>query len=262
MSSERSCFSSVALNMAISYTKAYKDSKKLEHKISVREGIFIRDYMKTKYPLLYQEAADLYNSINRENPCKPNLTKTTQYRMWKNDIARQNQQPTQHVPRQRDRYLKPTDYPEMTAEEPNNNIRTSKTTPRRRLTGTRQFLLEIPLIPQHNIVITPPNQQAETNTIQEVDQPETQVIQEGNEQPGSHQQEDGGLDENLSPSVFDDIPHNVVDKIISDLRSDPDLRTIMDGIQNQDVHGQIMDLEINFPDLEDPLQQEMDELDW
>ena len=241
--------------MAISYTKAYKDNKKLEYKISVREGIFIRDYMKTKHPLLYQEAADLYNRINRENPCKPNLTKTTQYRKWKNDIAMENQQPMQHVPRQRDRYLKPTDYPEMTAKEPNNNNRTSKTTPRR-LTGTKQFLLEIPLIPQHNIVITPPNQQSETNTIQEAGQPETQVMQEGDQQPESHQQEDGGLDENLSPSLFDDVPDNVVDKIIADLRSDPDLRTIMDDIENQDVHEQIMDLEINVPDLEDPLQEE------
>ena len=176
-----------------------------------------------------------------------------------------------------DRYLRPTDYPEMTATEGNNNNnnRTSKTTPRqtKRLAGTRQLLLEIPLMQQHNTVITPPNQQSETNTIQEADQPETQVIQEadqpetqviqeGDQQSESHPQEDGGLNENLSPSLFDDVPPGVVDKIIADLRSDPDLRTIMDDIENQDVHEQIMDLEINFPELEDPLEQEMDNLDW
>ena len=36
----------------------------------------------------------------------------------------------------------------------------------------------------------------------------------------------------------------------------------MDGIENQDVHEQIMDLDIDFPSLEDPLQQEMDNLIW
>ena len=59
--------------MAVSRTKAYKDTKKLEYKTSIREGTFIADYVKTKYSQIYEEAAALYNSINKLHPNKPNL---------------------------------------------------------------------------------------------------------------------------------------------------------------------------------------------
>ena len=102
--------------MAISRTKAYKDIKKLEYKTSIREGTFIADYVKTKYQQIHEEAAALYNSINKLHPNKPNLRKTMQYRMWKNQIAQTNNRPLQPIPRQRDRYINPTDYPDITME--------------------------------------------------------------------------------------------------------------------------------------------------
>ena len=245
-------------NMAVSYTKAYKDNKKLEYKIAVRQGMFITDYVKTKYDQIYMEAADLYNRINKQYPCKPNLMKTAEFRTWKNKIAAENQQPTHHVPRQRDRYLKPTEYPNITSAEDNTNNNTSPR-PINLSTGNRQFVLEIPLINQHSTNITPTNQD---DTI------ETQCVEEGDQQQkeGDQQvarsQEDGGLDENLDTSIFDAVPDHVVGKIISELRSDPSLKQIMEGIENQEIDEQIMDLEIDFPSLEDPLQQEMDNLIW
>ena len=36
----------------------------------------------------------------------------------------------------------------------------------------------------------------------------------------------------------------------------------MDDFENQHIHDQTTDLEINFPDLEDPLQEEIDALFW
>ena len=275
--------------MAVSRTKAYKDTKKLEYKTSIREGTFIADYVKTKYSQIYEEAAALYNSINKLHPNKPNLRKSMQYRMWKNQMAQVNGQPLQPIPRQRDRYAKPTDYPDITAEV-NNNMSETPTSlspdQMNLLAGTKQFVLEIPLIHPHNTVITQASQdqQPETHVLEEGDQPETHVLEEGDQpethvqeegdQPETHVQEEGdqsetrvqgeegGLLESLDPSLFDAVPSDVVDKIIADLQKDPDLKQIMDDLQNQHIHEQIMDLEIDFPDLEDPLQEEIDNLTW
>ena len=263
--------------MAVSYTKEYKNTKKLEYKIAVRQGMFITDYVKTKYDQIYMEAAGLYNRINNKYPCKPNLMKTTEFRTWKNKIAAGKQQPTNSVPRQRDRYLKPTEYPNITSAEDNTNNNTSPR-PTNLSTGNRQFVLEIPLMNQYSTNITPTNEDdtIETQCVEEGDQPptngddtiETQTVEEGDQQQkeGDQQvarsQQDGGLDENLDTSIFDAVPDHVVDKIISELRSDPSLKQIMEGIENQEIDEQIMDLEIDFPSLEDPLQQEMDNLIW
>ena len=259
--------------MAVSYTKEYKDNKKLEYKIAVRQGIFITDYVKTKYDQIYNEAADLYNSINIKYPCKPNLMKTREFRTWKNKMAAEKQQPTSRVPRQRDRYLKPTQYPDITSPENNTNNNNTSPRPTNLLTGNRQFVLEIPLMNQYS---TNEDDTMETQCVEEGDQPptngddtvETQTVEEGDQQQkeGDQQvarsQQDGGPNQDLFPSLSDDIPDHIVDKIIADLRSDPSLKQIMDNIENQDVHEQIMGLDIDLPSPEDPLQQEMDNLMW
>ena len=241
--------------MAVSYTKEYKNTKKLEYKIAVRQGMFITDYVKTKYDQIYMEAAGLYNSINNKYPFKPNLMKTTEFRTWKNKIAAEKQQSTIRVPRQRDRYLKPTEYPNITSAEDNN----TSPRPTNLSTGNRQFVLEIPLMNQHSTNITPTNgdDTIETQTVEEGDQQQ----KEGDQQVARSQQ-DGGLDENLDTSIFDPVPDHIVDKIISDLRSDPSLKQIMEGVENQEIDEQTMDLEIDLPSIEDPLQQEMDNLFW
>ena len=264
--------------MAVSRTKAYKDIKKLEYKASIREGTFIADYVKTKYPQIYEEAAALYNSINKLHPNKPNLRKTMQYRMWKNQMAQVNDQPLQPIPRQRDRYAKPTDYPDITTEVNNNNNNTSETptSPDQiiQLVGTKQFVLEIPLMIPPQTVITQASQdeQSECREMEEGDQPQTHVLEEGDQpqthvleesdQPETHVQEEGGLLESLDPSLIDVVPPDVINKIIADLQRDPDLKQIMHDLENQHVHDQIMGLEIDFPDLEDPLQEEIDNLTW
>ena len=311
--------------MAISRTKAYKDIKKLEYKTSIREGTFIADYVKTKYQQIHEEAAALYNSINKLHPNKPNLRKTMQYRMWKNQIAQTNNRPLQPIPRQRDRYINPTDYPDITMEVNNNN---TSQTPKpsnlvKQLAKTNQFVLEIPLItvPRTGITQVSHDEQSECCQIEECDQPQTHIPEEGDQpqthileecdqpqthipeegdqpqthileegdqpqtripeegdQPQTHILEEGGqpqthipeegqqsetpVQESLDPTLLEAIPPDVLNKIITDLQKDPDLKQIMDDFENQYIHDQTTDLEINFPDLEDPLQEEIDALFW
>ena len=280
--------------MAVSYTKAYKDNKKLEYKIAVRQGMFITDYVKTKYEEIYQEAAELYNSINRQYPRKPNLLKTTQYRQWKNGLFSQNQRPVRRIPRQRDRYFKPTEYPYIPPAEDDNNGTCETSTSQ--LMGTTQFVLEIPLLNHNDTNITrakrngsdqhnqaddqtepPPQQDGGLNESLDTSETQTQCTEEGDQhnqaddQTEAPPQQDGGLNESLDTSVFDGVPDSVIDQIITDLRRDPDLSQIMDDIQNVIDEGTTgleidlqdpLGLEIDLPDLQDPLQEEMDSLFW
>ena len=252
--------------MAVSYTKEYKDQKKLEYKVAVRQGIFITDYVKTKHDKIFREAAELYNTISSKHPSKPNLLKTSLYRKWKNEILSENHRPTRRVPRQRDRYYKTTLYPLIQAAE-NDNGSSNNTT-----SQTTQFVLEIPLLnrgeinatrpepnesDRHNYQTEPPPQQDDVVS-HSLGTPQTQCIQEGNQ-----------AESNLNNSVFDGVPDYIVEQIISDLRRDPNLSQIMDDIENvidegttgleidlQDPFG----LDIDVPDLQDPLQEEIDNL--
>ena len=250
--------------MAVSYTKEYKDRKKLEYKINVRQGIFITDYVKTKYSKIFQEAAELYNTISSKYPCKPNLLKTYQYRKWKNEILTENHRPTRHVPKQRDRYYQTTHYPQISAAE-NDNDSFNNTT-----SQTMQFTLEIPLLNRSEINITPPkpnesdrhNHQTEPPPQQDdvvnhnPGTPQTQCIQEGNQ-----------ADPNLDNSVFDGVPDYVVEQIISDLRRDPLLARTMDDIEKVIEEGTTgletglqdpFELDIGVPDLQDPFELDVD----
>ena len=233
--------------MAVSRTKEYKEGKKLEYKYTIREGTFVADYVKTKYPAMYEEAATFYNSINKLHPNKPNLRKTMEYRMWKNEMARENNQPLQPIPRQRDRYAKPTEYRNITTGI--NNTGETPTSPNQtnQLAGAKQFTLEIPLMTQSETVITQANQG---------EQPEIHEMEE------THVLEEGAPLENIDPSLMDVVPPDVVEKIIADLQRDPSLKQIMDDLENEHVHEEIMGLEIDIPDLQDPLEDELENLLW
>ena len=251
--------------MAVSRTRAYKEGKKLEYKSTIREGTFVADYIKTKYPAMYEEAATLYNSINKLHPSKPNLRKTIQYRMWKNEMAQANNQPLQPIPRQRDRYVKPTEYRNMATGVNNTSETPASPSPDQtsQLAGARQFVLEIPLMTQPETVITQSSEgeQPETHEMEEGEQPETHEMEEG-EQPETHVLEEGAPLESLDPSLMDVVPPDVVEKIIADLQRDPSLKQIMDDLENEYVHDEIMGLEIDIPDLQDPLEEELENLIW
>ena len=110
---------------------------------------------------------------------------------------------------------------------------------------------------RHNHQTEPPPQQDDV-VRHSLGTPQTQCIQEGNQ-----------AEPNLDNSVFDGVPDYVVEQIISDLRRDPNLSQIMNDIENvidegttgleidlQDPFG----LDIDVPDLQDPLQEEIDNL--
>ena len=207
--------------MAVSRTTEYKLAKKQHYKIEMREGMFVADFVKTKYREIYEEASLLYNRINQNHPNKPNLRKTLEYKMWKNEIAQATNQPIIPIPRQRDRVNNPIQYPNMpvghittgnstlhsdetaTSGSPDNPNETATSDETCHQPGN-QTVLTIPLMSYPN---TPKRIQNPTEIL-ETAYNET-VVEEGQQQ------------EILDPSLTEVIPDDIFENIMPELRQDP-----------------------------------------
>ena len=327
--------------MAISQTNAYKLEKRQYYKITTREGLFVADFVKTKYPEIYQESAMLYNRINQIHPNKPNIRKTIEYRTWKNQIAEANNQPTKPIPRQRNQLNKHLLYPNMSTgptttenitpqSDSSDESATENITPQtdssdqtatentpgpssrketHQLAG-KQMMLTIPLIPYPN---TPKSIQSPTKIL-ETAYTES-IVEEGDQQeildpslldvvpddvvdkiiaelhqdpclkdlipypntPKSIQSptkiletaytesivEEGDQQEILDPSLLDVVPDDVVDKIIAELHQDPCLKDIMLDMEKQlTTQEELVGLEVDVPDIYDPLEDELENMCW
>ena len=292
--------------MAEHTTNAYKNQKRRQARSLIREGMFVSDYVQTKYYNVYQEAAELYNSINRTNPRKPDLRKTIEYRQWKNNMSSCLSMPSIPIPRQKKREFvhvihrdipiplavhpssslivlptiespradnqtspqspespradnqtspQPSESPRadnqtspQSPESPRADSQTSPQSPESPLTDiqTSQKIMQlrIPLMPSPNM----------SNSIQ--DPQKTQeyietVVDEGNQT------------EILYPSLLDEVSPETIDKIIADLRQDPELKDIMVNIEKEmNVEEEILGLNIDIPDIDDPLEEELQNIFW
>ena len=253
--------------MAAYTTNAYKNEKRRQAKSLIREGMFISDYVHTKYNAVYQEAAHLYNTLNRIHPRKPDLRRTTEYRQWKNNVSTELNKPVTPIPRQktreyvhvihRDIPLPLVVDPESiitvlpTIESPTADSQTSPQPPPEsprtdRQTPQKIMQLKIPLMPSPTTskAIQDPQKMVETAYTET-------VLDEGNQT------------EMLSPSILDEVSPEIIDKIIADLRQEPGLKDIMTNIENHmDVEEEILGLNIDIPDLPDPLEEELRNIFW
>ena len=64
----------------------YKNEKRRENRSKVRQALLVSEYVFYKYFDIYQEAAELYNEINRIYPRKSDLRRTEEFRVWRNNV--------------------------------------------------------------------------------------------------------------------------------------------------------------------------------
>ena len=244
--------------MAVSQSNAYKKQKRNEMKILTREAIFVNEYLQSKYKDIYREAASLYNEINKKYPRKPDLRKSVEFREWKNSMAVLEGEPRTYIPRQKTYKYNRTEYRDMKLTPTTETSRKKND----HLNGCLTMCLNIPLM------AAPPNASEETVT-QQGDQPmdpstpqqTLSVIQEGDQpmDPSTPQQtlsvsQEG--DQPMDPSILDQIPPETVEKIIHELRNDPNLKDLMDDVEEQ-IEEELVDLEIDLPELDDLLEEEI-----
>ena len=257
--------------MSVSQSNAYKNEKRNYNKSLTREGMFVNDYVQIKYKSIYQEAASLYNQINQKYPKKPDLRKTTEFRVWKNTIAAANNNAITPVPRQKSYKYKRMihrnipvnttaeisvpDQIQSPAESPSPSESPIPQSPSsvekqaadhqidKRLAGTT-MRLHIPLIQM------PTSRKATQHPDGILASASQEIVMEEGNQP-----------EVIDPSILDEISPETIEKLIHELQRDPNLKDIMDDVQNSieeelNVEEELIGLTVDLPELDDLLEEE------
>ena len=270
--------------MAVSQTNMYKNEKRNHQKSLTREGMFVSDYVYTKYNCIYQEAAVLYNQINEKNPRKPDLRKTVEYRRWKNNLAALHNMPLTPVPRQKKRQLihmvhrdipiDTTGLPVITCIDlPTVEIPLPDQTP----PSSENPVPENPSaenpVPENPSSDDPPENppldkriggmtmqlnipliQVPTSSSKTVQYPE-EILTTACEEITI---DEGDQTEVLDPSILDEVSPETMSKIIEELQRDPNLKDIMVDIENNlNIEEELVGLTVDLPDLPDPLEEEL-----
>ena len=78
-----------SVKMDESQLALYKKQQRRQNRSKARQAVFVSDYVFYKHFDIYQEAAQLYNQINRIYPRKPDLRRTEEFRVWRNNVTGQ-----------------------------------------------------------------------------------------------------------------------------------------------------------------------------
>ena len=219
----------------------------MERRSAVRQALFTNDFLQSKYPHIFKEAAALYNKLNANYPRKPDLRKCLEYKYWKNSTV-VNQGKTTVKTRAR----KPYKY----CIVPYGNIAINPDSPaKEQPQKTMQLNIELMPVPLNNHQETVVQESNPPSTLQESNPPSTPE-----EQPLPEPTE-----ADIEPyRPLDEIPPAIVEKIISELRLDPQLSAIMDdvetGMQEQSLELHVPELEIDIPELDQIFDQ--DDVFW
>ena len=248
--------------MAMSQSNTYKNERRNAMKVLTREAIFVNDYVQTKYNDIYSEAARLYNQINKKYLKKPDLRKSVEFREWKNSVAVSKGQQRTYVPRQKVYKYNRTQY---------RDIKLTTETSRKesnQLSGSLTMCLNIPLMTSPHIA-SEETEQRDQPIGPSTPQQTVLVIQEGDQltDPSTPQQCDQPMEpstppqtlsvtQQCDPSILDQIPPETIEKIINELRNDPHLKDMMDDVEQQ-IEEEIVGLELDIPELDDLLEEEL-----
>ena len=272
-----------------------RKEQRRENRSKVRQALLISEYVRYKHFAVYQEAANFYNEVNSYHPLKYDLRKTDEFKALKMGITshpikvtkkkqchepipvtvgssftficEQAASPEQRSecdeqsvspkrptsPEQRSECdeqsvspERPTS-PEQRSECDEQSVSTEKpTSPEQRSDQGKQKVMQfrIPLLEPAVI----------TQTLQIVTD---EVL---NEKPLQVAAEEIALEPTtLYPSLHEEIPNEILERIINELREDPELQTIMTGIE-QDLEFEQIGMDLDIP--EDRLENELNWESW
>ena len=216
--------------------------------------MFISEYVQFKYKDVYKEAGTMYNELNKLYPCKPDLRKTKEFRDWKNTMAKADGESPRHIPRGKKKYCyKRTAYWNIALDD---DVQTTPEAPSHTDDKIAETTCETPLHTANKVMcLNIPLLDASTyRSAQET------TLEEG-DQPTNREDQQMDIDQDMAPSILDGISEETIQKIIDELTADPDLGDIMDDFyqeihSSEDVQEEIVGLEVDVPELCDPLQEE------
>ena len=206
--------------MSLTELNEYKKERRNRSRVKIRESLFITEYMETKHHHIYMEAAAMYNSLNERYPRKPDLRKTAEFRTWKNVTKPKS---FGLVPPKK--YRRPV-YESIPLKE----------------IQPLTMQLEIPLSSSHRPTRQSSVKEYQTDEIlQQGDQPVQQDIS------------------NIEPTLSGEVTPQVIEKIIQELRDDPEMNELMQNVEEQ-IEEELIGLDVDLPEIPDPLGEELSQL--
>ena len=196
--------------MAVSQTNAYKNRRRNERKGIIRQSLFVSEYIQCKYPDIYKEVGLVYNKWNTLHPRKPDLRKCREFREWKNSIAVQYGQQTSLIPREKSYKYMRTEYNSMVIDPVNESPSEKPTTQKEH--PQRIMCLNIELM------TPPPDSTVHQTVIEEGDR----AVQESIHTPDPSTPREP-LEQVVDLPIIDEIAPEMVEKIIEEIRLDPEL---------------------------------------
>ena len=210
--------------------------------------MFIAEYVQSKHKDIYRDAGMMYNELNKQYPRKPDLRKTQEFRQWKNKLAKANDESPVRVPKQKKYQYKRTTYWDIELEDTETK---PETPPLKDQTPSNDMMmcLNIPLM--------------DTSTY---NSSQATVLEEGDQTATQEDDQTTDIDQTpppFDPSILDGIPPETIEKIIQELRADPYLKDIVEDVEQEistteDVQQEIFGLEVELPELYDPLEEELE----
>ena len=184
-----------------------------------RQSIFIAEYVNTKYFDIYKEAAQLFNQLNTKHPHRPDLRKSIEFKNWQRQVK--------GLPEVRDYKNREITRENHYRDIPLNTVNdVFKPKDIIRQCPLKVMQLEIPLI---DIPKDKRHGEGETNhqEPEQFEQAIEEVVDEGDQDDLA----------NVQPAVFDDLPRETVDELISQLQDDPSLAAIMHDFDDDECRG-------------------------
>ena len=276
-----------------------RKTKRRENRSKVRQALFISEYVYYKYYAVYEEAANFYNQLNTSYPVKHDLRRTDEFKAMKLGIPFQikPKKKTRKLFKQHHDPIPVTlgnnftliceqlASPDQRLNGDEQPASTEKSTSSEQ--GTQKIMqLRIPLmeptlitptlqtttkkVPHKQIVDeeVPLESSLNEETPNEIVEPAvfTQTLQTLTEEVIQENPTHVATEEvrpessTLYPSFNDEIPDDIIERIINELREDPNIKTMMTDIE-QELEFEELGAELDIFEA-DRLENELENLMW
>ena len=204
----------------------------------MRKVSFVADYIQSKHPNIYSEAVEFYDKVDRLYPDKKDLRKTMFYKDWKIRVARQQATPS------------------ASSTEDN----TEEESPAATYRDNLQLRIQLNDYEQDTDHATETSEKTETHEQDTDHAAETSEKNEIYEQDTDHAAEtlqtvmkETFEVDTINPSMLEELSPQLMEKIIEDLRNEPELKGIVTSIEEQisfEQEFQQLGMDLDIPELE------------
>ena len=268
-----------------------KNYLRRQYRQQARAALFIQEYIEHKYPEIYEESVAFYNHVNSIYPEKKDLRKTEQFKALKLGFTfvakqgdnvvknpRQVYQPISALNQQNFTIVCYKDQQTITEQTTTEQTITEQTTTEQTITEqttteqtiteqttTEQTITEQTITEQTTTEQTTTEQTEKAEKIMQlriplmspgvITQTVNVVTQEIVEENPLSTAYDHILAEDIAPTLNEEILQEAFDRIMAELRQDPDLNKIIEDIELEQI-----DMDVDLPLEDDRLEQELFEL--